>query len=118
MKQKHLGLTLLELVVIVAIVVMLGFIFVPKLNTLSHDIKMALITSVAASLSALNIANLTTREKNPHQGFSVTNCVDLKYKLPPGYAIITSPVMPGKNTSCVLSGPGNITALFVASGIN
>ena len=121
MKQKNIGFTLIELVIVVVILVLFAAITIPKYKALSTDAKTAAVNSTAALLSSANAVNYATRKANPVKGNAITNCTDVAILLlgglPKDYTI-TSAIVPLDTTaSCTLTGAG-ATGSFSATGIN
>lgn len=121
--QKKSGFTLIELVIVIAILGILAVVAIPLYINLSNDARNAAISGVAAALSSANAINYAARSVNPANGIAVSNCVNLASALqggvlPPNYFINDTSVPVGVTiTTCTLNGPNGTTANFSATGI-
>ncbi len=120
-RLKHHGFTLIELVIVIAIIGILAAVAIPKFISLSSNAQSAATIAVAGALSAANGSNYAARKISNTIGVPVTNCQNvanaLQSGLPSGYTIGSLGVAVDANVICTLTGPGSTTASFTATGI-
>lgn len=116
------GFTLIELVIVIAIIGILSAVAIPKFIDLASDAQTAATTAIAGALSSANASNYGARKANVSLGIAVTNCSNLSSALqgglPSGYTITAGAVSVDNSVSCTLSGPSSTSATFTATGIN
>lgn len=123
MSQRHIqGFTLIELVIVIAIIGILSAVAIPKFINLASNAQTAATTAIAGALSSANANNYGSRKASSSLGIPVTNCTDLvnalQGGLPSGYTITSGAVSVDANVSCTLTGPSSSTATFTATGIS
>tara|TARA_R110000868_G_scaffold290766_8_gene550946 strand:+ start:666 stop:1040 length:375 start_codon:yes stop_codon:yes gene_type:complete len=116
------GFTLIELVIVIAIIGILSAVAIPKFIDLTSNAHTAATTAIAGALSSANASNYGSRKLDTALGVAISNCTDLNSALegglPSGYTITAGAVSVGNSVTCTLSGPSSTTATFTATGIN
>ena len=120
--NKSRGFTLIELVIVIAIIGILSAVAIPKFIDLGSNAQTAATNAVAGALAAANATNYAARKLSSSLGVSVTNCTDLDNALqgglPSGYTISSAAVAADTDVSCTLNGPSSTSATFNATGIS
>ncbi len=106
-KKVQRGFTLLELVVVIAVIGVLLVVAMPKLLGTSNDARVAALGGVAGSLSSASAFNYGKRSAAvASTNNSVKDCSDaaasLQTGLPSGYTITSSSIATGATASCTL----------------
>lgn len=121
-KTTMKGFTLIELVIVIAIIGILSAVAIPKFINLSANAQTAATNAVAGALGAANAANYASRKLSSSLGVAVTNCTSvssaLQGGLPSGYTITSATVAADTDVTCTLTGPSSTTATFTATGIS
>lgn len=120
-KASH-GFTLIELVIVIAILGILAAVAIPKLFNITGDAQNAATAGVAGALGSASSENYAVRSEKATNGQAVANCTDvgsiLQGGLPTGYTITSAAVAAGATATCTLNGPNTTTATFSAIGIS
>lgn len=121
-RRQVQGFTLIELVIVIAIIGILSAVAIPKFINLSSNAQTAATSAIAGALGAANASNYAARKLSGSLGVAVTNCTSvssaLQGGLPSGYTITSAAVAADTDVTCTLTGPNSTTATFTATGIS
>ena len=122
LNRTQKGFTLIELVIVIAILGILAAVAIPKLFNITGDAQSAATAGVAGALSAANAENYAVRTEKSTNGAAVANCTDvaglLQGGLPSGYTITSAAAAVGASVTCTVTGLNSTTGSFTATGIN
>ena len=121
-RSQTQGFTLIELVIVIAIIGILSAVAIPKFINLSSNAQTAATSAIAGALGAANASNYAARKLSSSLGVAVTNCTNvanaLQGGLPSGYTITSATVAADADVTCTLTGPSSTTGTFTATGIS
>lgn len=121
MKRVQAGFTMIELIIVIAILGILAAVAMPKFVDLKGDAQQASVDGFAGALSSAMSVNYAARTAISSKGQAVANCSDgatlLQGGLPTGYAITAAAITAGASVTCTITGPGSKTQTFTGWGI-
>lgn len=121
MHRSYLGISLVEIVIIIVSLGILAVIAIPKFIDLSSNANIVTAKRYANALTAASSLNYSSRKETTKSGIPINNCTNipdaLTEKKPNGFTIISKEINSDETVTCVLNGPESTTAMFTATGI-
>lgn len=115
------GFSVIELMLVVAIIGVLSIIVIPKYINLKSNSQTNTTKYLAATLTTANSENYAARIISNANGVAIKNCRDaanmLRNGLPVGYSINSRGAGVNTTVTCTLTGPSSTTASFSVTGI-
>lgn len=121
MQNNVLGITLIELVIVIVSLSILSVIAIPKFIELASSSNTIVAKRCAKALTAASKKNYLMYKEKSSDVVSVHDCKDVSKissdRLPSGYSIMPGLIQDSEVATCVLYGPGPTTAMFSAIGV-
>lgn len=123
-RKERKGFTLIELVMVIAILGALAAIALPKFKNLKPNAQAAALSGIAGAFNAANEVNVGVRSFDVTNGSAVGNCTDIASllstgSLPSGYTVGTLTAPAGDTVTCTVTQTETTnTETFRITGIN
>ncbi len=114
--------TLIEMIIVIALLGILAAVAIPKLSDLSPHAKQSAVDSIAGALTAASANNYGKRKAKSTAGSAITNCTNLggllAGGLPSDYTIDAMAISNNAKVSCIVKRVDDnaIQATFVGIG--
>lgn len=119
---RQSGFTLIELVIVIAVIGILAAIAIPKFMNVSANAETAATSAIAGTLASANANNYAARSLSSSLGAPVADCQHvgelLQGGLPQGYTITPAAIGNGITANCTVNGPNSTSATFQGTGIS
>ncbi len=123
MREQQSGFTLIELIMVIAIMAALAIVVLPRYADLQGEAQEASVQGVAGSLTAASAINYAAWKANSSDAVDVDDCQDIGHLIEPAldaaeYAITAAAIDKDQSVTCVLTHHATgITATFVGYGV-
>ncbi|OGT59786.1 MAG: hypothetical protein A3E85_02145 [Gammaproteobacteria bacterium RIFCSPHIGHO2_12_FULL_45_12] len=121
-RMSSQGFTLIELVIVIALIGILAAVAIPKFIDLSSTAQTSATQGIAGALASSSASNYAARKLSSSLGVAIANCTDvantLQDGLPTNYTITSGAIAADETVTCTVTGPNSTTATFSATGIS